>query len=344
MSDTIIIIIIVFLVFIILFVLIDLLFFDSKLIINTILNKDDTLPKSKTTYNTIIKSNHNIKELLPNKSAAISTTEFELKLSTTLPENIKKFLHDPENKLFNSKIKYVNVFNCVDIIAVNDVPDKHILHVANVIAEWLDNNQDGIIDNSDVYYKLHGLTEKNKATMIIPMKEKDMQLINSIRLTYFRHSQSISNDNIRINGSSGENIDNTIKKTLNLITRFGWCQVNPLLNLDKESLLGKATNNARGGLFYSVPENYPDLAWYKSTDNTCNYECHIIEYLYLITITYLGGFNKDNWPGRPLKHKTLWALTNKEELKNQDNQGYKILENIDNYPLQKLPVGKYKIG
>ena len=58
----------------------------------------------------------------------------------------------------------------------------------------------------------------------------------------------------------------------------------------------------------------------------------------------MGGFNKDNWPGRPLKHKTLWALTNKEELKNQDNQGYKILENIDNYPLQKLPVGKYKIG
>ena len=346
MSDTIIIILIVLLVLIILFVLIDLLFFDSKLIINTILNNKENEPvETKTTYNTVMKSDHNIKELPPNKSAAISTKEFELKLSTNLPENIKKFLHDPENKLFNSKIKYVNIFNCVDIIAVNDVPDTNILHVANVIAEWLDNNQDGIIDNSEVYYKLHGLTEKNKATIIIPMKKNDMQLISSIRLQYFRRSQSVSNDTIRIGGFLGEKIDSTIEQTLHLITRFGWCEAYPtLLYPNKDSLLGKAANKARGGLFYSVPQNYPDLAWYKSSDTTCNYECQIIEYLYFITITYLGGFDKKNWPALPEKNKKVWSLTTKKELENQDNDAYKILQNIDNYPLQKLPVGKYKIG
>ena len=42
--------------------------------------------------------------------------------------------------------KYVKVFG-VTIVAHKDVPDKKVLHAANVLAQYVDNDGDGYADN-----------------------------------------------------------------------------------------------------------------------------------------------------------------------------------------------------
>ena len=49
--------------------------------------------------------------------------------------------------------KYVNVFG-VHIYATANTPDDKVLHAARVMAEYLDNNEDGIADNPDVVQQL----------------------------------------------------------------------------------------------------------------------------------------------------------------------------------------------
>ena len=68
-------------------------------------------------------------------------------------------------KYFNKK---VSVFG-IDIYAVPKVEDSKLLHAANIMAQYLDNNEDGIVDNSLVLDKML----ENKAFVIMWKSESD---------------------------------------------------------------------------------------------------------------------------------------------------------------------------
>ena len=54
---------------------------------------------------------------------------------------------NPFDPALNSFSKYVNVLDCFHIYAESSISDEKVLHAASVVAELLDNNEDGIVDD-----------------------------------------------------------------------------------------------------------------------------------------------------------------------------------------------------
>ena len=68
---------------------------------------------------------------------------------------------NPNNSALSCFSKYVNVLDCFDIYAESTVSDEKVLHVASVVAELLDNNEDGIVDDQALFNEL----QDNEALM-----------------------------------------------------------------------------------------------------------------------------------------------------------------------------------
>ena len=72
---------------------------------------------------------------------------------------------------FSSTNRKVSVFG-VDIYAVSEVNDEKLLHAANVLAQYLDNNEDGNVDNNQVHDKMI----ENKAFVIMWKDDNDLDI------------------------------------------------------------------------------------------------------------------------------------------------------------------------
>ena len=62
---------------------------------------------------------------------------------------------NPNNIALSSFTKYVNVLDVIYVYAESSISDVKVLHVAAIIAELLDNNEDGIIDDSALEAELN---------------------------------------------------------------------------------------------------------------------------------------------------------------------------------------------
>ena len=98
-------------------------------------------------------------------------------------------------------------------------------------------------------------------------------------------------------------------------------------------------DHARGGKFDTIPAEYPDGAWYRYNDESCDYSCQIIEYSYWVTTTLLGA---QDYPGRFEEISEEWGLTKAEDLQEKD-KGWKVITlSSYNQPTKRLPDGQYK--
>ena len=79
--------------------------------------------------------------------------------------------------------------------------------------------------------------------------------------------------------------------------------------------IAKAMDKARGGHFRSVPDRYPDGAWYTYDDRTCDYGCQITEYIYWGLTSLLGA---QGFPGRAEQIGNEWRLNTPTKLKAGD--------------------------
>ncbi|MEK9613177.1 MAG: hypothetical protein VW080_04540 [Flavobacteriaceae bacterium] len=234
---------------------------------------------------------------------------------------------------FSSFEKKVVVFG-IDIYAVSKVEDKKLLHAANVMAQYLDNDEDGIADNPLVLDKML----ENKAFLVMWKKEKDL----TIDLPSDRMGQDLGNDEtvplFVSNGKTGI-FDATLEEVLHLINNAGHSYAYPQAfgqNIGSE--LASAMDAARGGRFISIPDSYPPSAWYSYDDSTCDYaSCQTIEYLYWALTSILGAQeNRLNEIGHE------WKLNTRDLVKTKDIAIYTLLTN----PIYKMPTvlpdGTYK--
>ena len=193
----------------------------------------------------------------------------------------------PNNPALGCFSKYVNVLDCFDIYAESGVSDDKVLHVAAVAAELLDNNEDGVVDDVNIYYSLlthNALMPVFSSNWSSCMNEfEDNYNGDGVSAALWRNEIDPSNP-----GHWGD--DATVEEVLHTINHVGHVNIYPeYFNINpNSSIMSDAMDIARGGQFLNVPSEYPDEAWYHYNDWTCDYQCMAIEYMYWCIVSHMG--------------------------------------------------------
>ena len=230
---------------------------------------------------------------------------------------------------FNRKVV---VFG-IDIYAVPAVEDAKLLHAANVMAQYLDNDEDGTVDDQLVLDKML----ENRAFMVMWKTENDL----NIDPPSGREGQDLGNDethpNFVSNGKTGE-FDATLEEVLHIINNAGHSHAYPqAFGQNAGSELANAMDIARGGQFMTIPNPYPADAWYTYDDTTCDYaSCQTIEYLYWALTSMLGAQeNRLNEIGQE------WKLNTRSKVENTDTAIFSLLTDPQYKMPTVLPDGTY---
>jgi hypothetical protein len=181
-------------------------------------------------------------------------------------------------------VKKVVVFD-IPIYGVEKVHSNKMLHAANIMAQYLDNDEDGVIDNPAVYEKMLD----NNAFMVMWERESDL---NRINVSDDWIGQDLGNEETRPewHNSLDGPFDASLEEVLHIITHAGYAYAYPeTFGENTGTDLAKALDKARGGQFFNVPDTYPIDAWFTYDDETCDYACMNTEYLYWLLTSKLGA-------------------------------------------------------
>ena len=244
----------------------------------------------------------------------------------------------PNHPAFGIFSKYVNVLDCIHIYAESNISDEKVLHVASVAAELLDNNEDGTVDDLLIEASLIELNT------IMPVFQSENG--NSID-TFF--------DNLGDDGCTGAVLfrneidpnqpgywgsDATVEEVLHTINSCGHVEVYPSLYAlePNSSYLTGAMDIARGGQFITMPNSYPDEAWYHYDDWTCEYDCMAMEYLYWCIVTYMGILS-DAQTCAGISNE--WEPCTPELFESTDTLMFNLVNDTENMLPQLAPDGNY---
>ncbi len=242
-------------------------------------------------------------------------------------------VEESDKNYFKYFCKTTEVFG-VKIYATENVANDKIFHAASVLAQYLDNDEDGVVDNELV---LNELVEKKVWLLMV---ENESELDAAIRIPPMgKPFQDLHDEEVTlINGSP--RFDASLEEVLHLITQHGYSEVYPnIFGENKDSEIAKAMDMARGGYFKNVPNSYPSNAWYTYDDKTCDYSCQITEYTYWALTSILGG---QNYPGRLDEIKQEWRLNTKEKVKNSDPIMFSLMTDPQFNLPTNIPDGKYR--
>lgn len=230
---------------------------------------------------------------------------------------------------FNRK---VIVFG-IDIYAAEGVEDSKLLHASNLLAQYLDNDEDEVIDNQLVLDHM----VQNKAFLFLWNTEADFPSNEPSD----RVGQDLGNDETipawHTNGHTGQ-FDAAIEEVWHIVTNAGYESAYPtVFGTETETEMSAAMDTARGGQFITIPNPYPSEAWYSYDDPTCDYGCQAGEYIYWVMTSMLGA--QEN---RLNEIDNEWRLNTAALVQSTDTAAYALLSD----PLYKfptvLPDGSYR--
>ena len=242
----------------------------------------------------------------------------------------------PENqkKLFPKNIK---VFD-LNIFASATTSDDKIVHAAKILAQYLDNDEDGVVDNKVV----HSMLKSRNASLVMFNNEFEAEIAWRSGVYEFPENSQALFDEETIpsfdKSNSNQRFDASLEEILHLITHEGYSHVYSELKEEKGSLISVAMDVARGGYFISPPNRYPNAAWYSYDDVTCSYDCMIAEYFYWALTSILGA---QSYPGRFDEIGHEWKLNTKEKVMNSDSLIYSLMTDSKFNLPKVLPDNKY---
>ena len=250
--------------------------------------------------------------------------------------------------------KYGKVFG-VHIFAAGGVPDAKVIHAANVMAQYLDNNGDGAPDNPAV---VAAMTRRN-AALIMAETESAMEKLRDDLPDQF-HAR-VDRGQVQIQDLYGsetkpaDGFDASLEEVWHLISSAGYAQAYPEVFGERAgSTLAGYMDQARGGHFAerdaadcadgrgqcALPPNrqYPAGAWYTYLDPTCDYGCMVTEYFYWALTAVMGA---QSGAERCREISVEWALCTPEQVKGKDGQVFNLLTDAQ-YALPRIaPEGRY---
>jgi len=240
--------------------------------------------------------------------------------------------------------KYGEVFG-IPFFATRGVTDDKLLHAMNIMAQYLDNDENGIPDNQLVVEEL--LNQEVGMILFSNENESENSQVWESDAPMDRYQELYGSETI----ITGSRFDASLEEIFHLITDKGYEGVYPsVFGEFPGSELAKLMDNARGGHFsnegiiiedgdrytIAVPSSYPSTAWYTYDDKSCRYDCMNTEYIYWAMTSILGAQeNRCN----DISHE--WKLCTKEKVKNQDPGIYNLLTNPEYGFPSNLPDGSY---
>jgi len=225
----------------------------------------------------------------------------------------------------------------VRVFGTDNVEKERFNHTANVLHQYLDNDQDGKADSKKLVRSL----KRNKAAMTLFENEDELESfldlhedkIDTARVNF----QDLYNDEIIMASDKSTRFDATLEEVFHLICDYGYSQVNPkAFGYHKDSIIGQLMTEARGGHFKKTPRKYPKRAYYTYEDKHCDYECQVTEYFYWGMTSMLGG---QDGKGRFNEIKEEWRLNTPEKIQANAPELYELLSDPKNGMPTILPNG-----
>jgi hypothetical protein len=203
--------------------------------------------------------------------------------------------------------KYAGAFG-VHVFGTADARDEKVLHAAKVIAEYLDNDRDGVPDNM---WLLSNMISRN-ATITMPRTQDGFGELDRSQWRGLGHrTQGLWDEESRpgfVNedGSINREVlqDAALEEIFHLICDTGYSKAYPeAFAPEPGTALAECMDIARAGHFTEVPKDgpkagYPEEAWYHYDDETCDYGCMAVEYMYW-GMTSILGVQEFNYLNRP---------------------------------------------
>ena len=230
--------------------------------------------------------------------------------------------------------QHMDVFG-IHLFGTAKTPPEKLRHAAIIMAEYLDNNEDGKPDNPKV---LAAMTKRD-AFLFMTENERALDGLDHdvFQDAGFHHGQG---QFAAETNPGGRRFDATLEEVLHLITHEGYASAYPkIFGECPGSELAKCLDRARGGHFKRVPRRYPKGAWFTYDDRTCDYGCQCTEYLYWAITSTLGA--------QEAKHRREeiareWKLHSRELVRTRDPHIFKLITD-EKYKLPtRLPDGKYR--
>jgi len=240
--------------------------------------------------------------------------------------------HKPFQKVFS---QHINVFG-VRVFGTAKTPPAKLRHIAIVLAEYLDNDENGKSDNPAVVAEL----VKRNAFMGVAENERAMDQLDhrAFARAGFRAGQGqFATETL----PAGGRFDATLEEVLHLITHEGYANAYPKIFSEQPgTVLAECLDRARGGHFRRVPRRYPKGAWFTYDDRTCDYGCQCTEYLYWAITSALGAQSAKH---RREEISSEWKLYNRELVRTRDPHIFKLITDAKYKLPTRLPDGKYEV-
>ena len=210
------------------------------------------------------------------------------------------------------------VFDLVTICITKDVPEEKVRHAANVTAQWLDNNQDGKIDE----IRLNPSLSENRPVLLMSAKGFNVFQFISIEKGL---DDRLGQDLAAAETAPKRGRDASQEEIHHLIFTSGWVHAFPRafseVPEDRSKLFLTWKSAEKNGFYYY-------------DDPTCDAECKVVEFFYLATAAYLGS-------QIDVAHDELFIKT-RSKLKQKLPKIIELIEsNSYHYPRYMWPDGEY---